>query len=410
MVEDTLVQSTLPNGEEELVEILVQGLKGENVRKAGSDVLKGDKIVEKGSEADAGTIGELIGVRETNVRFRSIYTVQILQDCCIWLLKVRVHRRPTISILSTGNELYDISSPSPSVTSTPDSNRPSLHAILRSLPYPSSLILDLGIVPDAMSDHLSIIENGLSSSDIIITTGGTSMGEGDLLKPAIEQLGGEWIFGRVEMKPGKPTGFAKFTNWKGEGWDKFVWALPGNPGKSKNQFGSKNLSKKERVWFFSSWKLTASAMTTFELFVLPCILILSGHPPSSLPSLSGSTSIKILSSLQKDSDRPEFHRVRVTESEGGELVGKSTGGQRSSRVGSWKGSNGIVMVEKGQGKVESGEVVKVRLVGGRIRFEKVWNQLLYLKCMVNTYTLVIYAYFRYDQLEALVIQSLSWKV
>jgi len=150
---------------------------------------------------------------------------------------------------------------------------------------------------------------GLEEADVLITTGGSSMGLTDLLKPVIEhKFGGNIHFGRVAMKPGKPTTFAtvRFQNRV-----KLIFSLPGNP---------------------------VSALVTNYIFVLPALRALSGRPwhDCQLPRLS----VVLACDMHLD-PRPEFHRVMLYRS-GDEIMAYSTGGQRSSRVGSLHGANGLV--------------------------------------------------------------------
>lgn len=108
-------------------------------------------------------------------------------------------------MLSTGNELVDVQDTSSlhstsAFSSIPDSNRPSLVSILRHLNFE---VIDLGIVGDTMEATTKALKKGMERADVIISTGGTSMGVGDLLKPCIEQeMKGTIHFGRVAMKPG----------------------------------------------------------------------------------------------------------------------------------------------------------------------------------------------------------------
>lgn len=171
------------------------------------------------------------------------------------------------------------------------------------------------------------------------------MGELDLLKPTIERsLGGTIHFGRVSMKPGKPTTFATIpgVNIKDPGSgvrggatdaDKVVFSLPGNP---------------------------ASAVVTYMLFVLPALHRMSGFTPVGLPRLR----VRLEESLKCDASREEYHRVVVGVKEGQEgLWASSTGGQRSSRIGSFKGANALVKLPAGGGVVEKGSLVEAMLMG-----------------------------------------------
>jgi len=171
------------------------------------------------------------------------------------------------------------------------------------------------------------------------------MGELDLLKPTIERaLGGTIHFGRVSMKPGKPTTFATVpgSNIKdpasgirgGESSrnNKVIFSLPGNP---------------------------ASAVVTFMLFVLPALHQMSGIKPAGLPTLR----VRLDAAMRCDEKREEYHRaVVVAKGEEG-LWAVSTGGQRSSRIGSFKGANALVKLPIGGGMLEKGTWVDALMMG-----------------------------------------------
>lgn len=188
MVEDTdLLEQD--DGEERVIQVKAQIDAGENVRKAGSDVTQGQWVLAKGTR-----VGELGG---------EIGTLAFLGYS-----KISVHRKPRVAILSTGNELYDAAG-SPQDTASDawgfrvyDSNRPSLSAALHGAGYD---VVDLGITGDNVHDTLDKLNRGLEEADVILSTGGTSMGESDLLKPLMERnlRNGKVHFGRVAMKPGK---------------------------------------------------------------------------------------------------------------------------------------------------------------------------------------------------------------
>ncbi|KAJ7668136.1 MoaB/Mog domain-containing protein [Mycena rosella] len=330
MVEDTRLVSTFKaadgaDGEEKEVECLVQVPAGENVRAPGSDVRKGDLVLQKGDIilSEGGEIGTLAFVGRT---------------------EVEVYKRPVVALLSTGNELLDLQNPTPH--SAPDewggiwdTNRPALHAALQGLGYD---VVDLGIVPDDIASHVAAIQRGLESADILLTTGGTSMGPTDLLKPVIERhFGGTVHFGRVTVKPGKPTTFATVPFGAGAGGGgagtKPLFALPGNP---------------------------ASALVMFHVFVLPALRRLGGWPAArcQLPRVP----VRLASAMALD-PRTEFHRVVVRVDPGaGELRAASTGGQRSSRVASLNGANGFIVLPMRtpeRARLEVGERAEAVLIG-----------------------------------------------
>ncbi|KAI0650442.1 MoaB/Mog domain-containing protein [Trametes meyenii] len=324
MVEDTRLHSTqrTPLGEafeEDEIETLVAVPRGENVREPGSDVRQGDLVLERGTvvHSAGGEIGTLAFVGRT---------------------MVNVVRRPVVALLSTGNELLDVQSPNPLPSDgwggIWDTNRPSLQAAIEGLGYQ---VIDLGIVPDNLEAHIAALRRGLESADLLLTTGGTSMGVGDLLKPVIERhLGGTIHFGRVKVKPGKPTTFATVPTPGGRSERVPVFALPGNP---------------------------ASALVMFHVFVIPALRKLGGWPEDRcrLPSVR----VQIQESMRLDS-RPEYHRAIIKASITG-FKAYSTGGQRSSRVASLKGANGLIALpargEKGPSRLEIGDFVEAIIIG-----------------------------------------------
>ncbi|BGP25904.1 hypothetical protein JCM10295v2_004845 [Rhodotorula toruloides] len=326
MVEDTEVVSRDDvTGEENEVRFLAQVEKGENVRREGSDVRTGEKVLSEGDVISSvgGELGTLAFVCKRSAQ---------------------VYRRPTVAILSTGNELRDLQDTStPSSTSAgsanfhgiPDSNRISLISVLENLHFN---VVNLGICGDTMEETKTKLKRGAEQADVIVTTGGTSMGVGDLLKPCIErELGGTVHFGRVAMKPGKPTTFATLPAhpMAPSRHPTLVFALPGNP---------------------------ASALVTFFLFVLPSLRKMEGRREDEweLPRVP----VTLTSTVPLD-PRPEYHRVQIRPTASG-LKAFSTGGQRSSRTVSLAGANGLLELpasKEGDAERKQGEVVQCVLVG-----------------------------------------------
>jgi gephyrin len=172
-------------------------------------------------------------------------------------------------------------------------------------------------------------------TDVIVTSGGVSMGELDLLKPTIERsLGGTIHFGRVSMKPGKPTTFATvpFKGNKGEREKKVIFSLPGNP---------------------------SSAVVTYHLFVLPALHQMSGISPVGLPKVK----VVLDQDVKMDPKRSEYHRVMVIARSDGLLHAVSTGFQRSSSIGSFKGANALLCLPTREGSLAKGERVDGLLMG-----------------------------------------------
>lgn len=351
MVEDTVLASSTPDGQEEAtIEILPEDIRpGENVREPGSDVTLGSKILSRGDLiSPAG--GEIGLLASTGTR------------------TVKVFKRPRVGVLSTGDELVEHDDPRKLVGGQiRDSNRPSLLSCLNSWGFET---VDLGIARDtpsseleqALRDSLRGVGRASLSVDVIITTGGVSMGELDLLKPTIERtLGGTIHFGRVSMKPGKPTTFATVpfkesasdssATVQQERKSKLIFSLPGNP---------------------------ASALVTLNLFVLPSLHKLSGLGESSqaipmkpwmAPQLGlPRVAVVLTHHFPLDPKRTEYHRAVVTGSRSdGRLYATSTGvegvGQRSSRVGSIARANALVVLRPGRGVGIKGEIVEALMMG-----------------------------------------------
>ncbi|KAH2330245.1 hypothetical protein KXW87_002493 [Aspergillus fumigatus] len=346
MVEDTVLVSSTPDGQEEAtIEILTGDIKPlENVREPGSDVALGSKILSRGDliTSVGGEIG-LLAATGTKT--------------------VKVYKKPCVGVLSTGDELVEHNDPSKLIGGQiRDSNRPSLLSCLSSWGFPT---VDLGIARDtpptelenALRDALRGVGRANASVDVIVTTGGVSMGELDLLKPTIERsLGGTIHFGRVSMKPGKPTTFATIPfkpsstptgSTQQERESKLIFSLPGNP---------------------------ASALVTLNLFVLPSLHKMMGMgqrqtAPGVTPALGlPLVSVTLAHPFPLDPKRTEYHRAIVTASRSdGRLYATSTGlegvGQRSSRVGSLASANALLVLQPGSGKVDKGTLVEALLLG-----------------------------------------------
>ncbi|GAO18048.1 hypothetical protein UVI_02042940 [Ustilaginoidea virens] len=316
MVEDTILQTVTDDGKEEKeVEIQAQGVReGDNIREVGSDIARGSVILQSGEQI-SGTGGE-IGLL-----------------AAVGVAEAKLYRKPVLGILSTGDEIVEHDRPGPlGLGEVRDTNRITLISAAKQWGYE---VMDLGIARDKPGSLEETLRGGLRQADVLITTGGVSMGELDLLKPTIERsLGGTIHFGRVAMKPGKPTTFATVPvkDNSGRRVSKVVFSLPGNP---------------------------ASALVTFHLFVLPSLHRLSGVSPAGLPKVP----VVLGHGFPMDA-RPEYHRAVVTVGGDGVLVANSTstGGQRSSKVGSLRAANALVCLPSGKGEMAKGSVVDALLM------------------------------------------------
>ncbi|KAH8159950.1 hypothetical protein CIB48_g8283 [Xylaria polymorpha] len=280
MVEDTVLKTMTEDGKEEKeIEIIIDGIReGENVRAVGSDIKAEDVVLSKGELVSA--VGGEIGLL-----------------AAVGVAEVKTYRKPIIGVLSTGDEIVQHDRAGDlRLGEVRDTNRITLMCAAREQGFD---VVDLGIAADKPGTLEQTLRDALRRVDLVITSGGVSMGELDLLKPTIERsLGGTIHFGRVAMKPGKPTTFATVSvkNDAGERVSKVIFSLPGNP---------------------------ASALVTFHLFVLPSLHQMSGISPPGLPKVP----VFLAHDFSLDKSRPEYHRAIAVVDATGRLVVTSTGGQ-----------------------------------------------------------------------------------
>lgn len=295
-VEETVLLSENDKGEETTIKILAQDVKeNDNIRAIGSDTKQGEVIISKGHEI--GPTGAEIGLCSS-----------------VCLKDIRVFTAPCIAVMSTGNEVTDPTDTLATESSIFDANRP---ALLRALKSENFQVRDEGILNDDADVIAQKIQNLLIENDdidVLITTGGVSMGETDFLKSVIERkLHGTIHFGRVNMKPGKPTTFASILV---KNRVKLIFCLPGNP---------------------------ASALVTYYLFVLPALNKLAHRQDNgrhySLPVIYAELS----EDVYLDKTRPEYQRAIISlDTNSSILKARVSGFQRSSHIGSLVGANALL--------------------------------------------------------------------
>jgi len=306
MVEES---TSLPavNGQRQ-VRIGRQVRVGDDIRKIGADIRQGESVLPAGVQLGAAEVGLLATVGAA---------------------QVRVHPRPRVAILSTGDELVE-----PIEAIGPGQIRDSNRAMLYSAVIADGGIpLDLGIASDTATALRVKIEQGLHEADVLLTSGGVSMGDLDLIKPLLEGVG-TVHFGRIRMKPGKPLTFATVTV---AGQRKFVFGLPGNP---------------------------VSSLVTYYLFVVPALRQLAGWPDPHLRRVQA----HLAQPLMLDAYRPEYHRATLTwdkslnNGQGGYLA-TSTGSQASSRLLSMRSANALLELPQAEGVLPAGTVVSALWIG-----------------------------------------------
>ncbi|XP_032231491.1 gephyrin isoform X2 [Nematostella vectensis] len=308
-VEDTELVESADEGQTEVqVNILSTPNPDQDIRAIGFDIAAGELVLSKGSPLGPPELGLLATVGVT---------------------KVPVYRKPRVAIMSTGNELVG-SGEIPQAGQIRDSNKIMLSAAVTREGFE---VLDLGIALDSPDDLQAKLKRGVSEADVIISSGGVSMGEKDLLKPVLEKgLGATVHFGRVFMKPGKPTTFASLRTGSQK---KLLFALPGNP---------------------------VSAMVTFYLFVLPALRKLAGHQFPHLTKIKA----KLAKSVRLD-PRPEYHRAVLSWQPDDPIpVAQSTGSQCSSRLLSMRTANALLVLPPRSDElieIGSGSIVDALILG-----------------------------------------------
>jgi gephyrin len=302
MIEDVTEHVEADGGGEEVpvrVTVHKQPAPGENIRPVGSDVKQGEVVLKKGAVIGASEMGLL---------------------ATIGCLRVQVHCRLRVGVCSTGDEVVDSMAEDPQLQregQVYDSNRPLLLSMLRAAPLSGLVeVRDLGVVPDT-EEHISTLVDSCHGQalDVLITSGGVSMGKKDFVKPAIAAAG-EVVFGRVRMKPGKPTTFGLVREVKNSATHKpvFVFGLPGNP---------------------------VSCLACFHVFVAPCLRQLGR-----LPHFQASTiQVALSADVRVDRKRMEYHRAVL---EWNDLERRyyaySTGDQSSSRLLSFRSANALLEI------------------------------------------------------------------
>lgn len=295
MVENTELRaqsSELRKGE--FVSIFKEAQEGENVRYAGEDVNKGEVVIKKGDILKSGYIGMLAS---------------------LGISKIKVFRKPKVAILATGDELVEVKQKL-APGKIRNSNAYSLYSqVLRAGAFP----VLLGIARDRKKDLRSKIRNGLKA-DMLLVSGGISVGDYDFVKDVLKDLGTVMKFWRVAMKPGKPLAFGVIKKIP-------VFGLPGNP---------------------------VSSMLTFEQFVRPALLKMAGARELfrfHLPAIARDN-------FQKKRGLRYFLRV-VLENQNGILYASLTGPQGSGILKSMVLANGIMQLPEELENLRQGDTAQV---------------------------------------------------
>ncbi|HEY8446737.1 MAG TPA: gephyrin-like molybdotransferase Glp [Thermomicrobiales bacterium] len=271
---------------------------GENIRPVGFDLRRGDRLLPAGTLLGPAEIGLVAGAG---------------------LDPVPVFRRPRVSILSTGDELVEPREPL-QPGKIRDTNRFSLIAALADA---GAEVVWAGKGPDDRDALAAVLRERIAESDVVLTSGGVSMGETDFIKAILGELA-TVHFRRVFMKPGKPLNFATAENT-------LIFGLPGNP---------------------------VSALVGFELFIRPALAVLAGRGAADRPRVTVT-----LAHETPPTDRIEYQRAIVRTDAEGRLVAATTGNQASSRLMSLVGANALLVIPPRQEPYRAGEHVEAIMLG-----------------------------------------------
>jgi molybdopterin molybdotransferase len=232
---------------------------------------------------------------------------------------VRVFRRPQLALLSTGSELV-LPGSDPAPGKLIATNSVALAALCRDA---GAFVQDLGLAPDDVEQIAASLLD--VPADILVTTGGASVGDHDHAQAALERLSGALVFHTVAIRPGKPVLFGTASRGR------LVFGLPGNP---------------------------AAATLGFELFVRLAIRILAGDPH---PERTRARA-RLRGTLSRIKGLTFFPRGRVT-AEGSTLVFTPGAQQSSMQIASWANTNAVAVIPPGEGRIDDGVEVDVLLVG-----------------------------------------------
>lgn len=279
------------------VVIVVEVRKGQEIRNAGADVRQGEKVIPRGEIIRPAEVGMLASLGRSFIL---------------------VHQRPLVAIVATGDELADIDE-SPSEWKIVGSNSYSLAALVREC---GGVPLQIGIARDRREDLLAAFRAAMRA-DLIVSSGGVSGGDYDLVKEIMQEAGNAMQFWQVAMKPGRSLAFGALGNVPAVG-------LPGNP---------------------------VSSMVSFEMFIRPAILKMLGHTNLFRRTVRARLGEEIV----KKKGIMQFIRARILrEGEGYAVV--TAGGRGSGILKSMVRVNGLVVLPEAAAEARVGEMVTVQFL------------------------------------------------
>ena len=294
---DSVVMQEQVTADGDHIEIAPGHKRGQNIRLVGEDIMKDALVLPRGQRIGAAEMGLLAS---------------------LGLAKVSVYRKLKIAIFSTGDELVQPGNPLAS-GQIYDSNRYTLSGLITEL---GAEMLDLGNIRDDKDSIRAALLKASSEADVVITSGGASVGEADFIKALLDEIG-EVVFWKLAMKPGRPMAYGKIGK-------AHFFGLPGNP---------------------------VAVMVTFLQFVRNALWELMGQHPKpafTFQAICGST-------IRKAAGRTEFQRGILTQGDDGLWLVHTTGEQGSGILSSMSRANCFIVLPVEQGNVEKGSVVQIQL-------------------------------------------------
>lgn len=302
---DAVVMQEQTESNEQGVRFLAAIEPGQNIRLAGEDIQQGASVLEAGVKLGAAELPLLAS---------------------LGISQVKVLRKLRVAVFSTGDELQPVGEPL-AAGQIYDTNRFAVHLMLDAL---GCEVLDLGIIKDDQAALRCAFQQADAYADVVISSGGVSVGEADYTKQMLDELG-EIGFWKLAMKPGKPFAFGRLQN-------SWFCGLPGNP---------------------------VSAAVTFYQLVQPLLARLMGQQAAALPPQMRARAADV---LKKSPGRLDFQRGLYSRNPQGDLEVRSTGHQGSHVFSSFSQANCFIVLERERGTVQPGEWVEIEpfnaLLGG----------------------------------------------
>jgi molybdopterin molybdotransferase len=278
--------------------VLPPSADGANIRRAGEDVRSGERVVSAGSDLGPAELGALAALGRADVV---------------------VGAMPGVAVLTTGDELIEPGDRPLLPGQIRNSNAYSLGAQARRA---GARIVMREIVPDDLNATIHMLRRALDQADVVVVSGGVSVGPHDHVKAALAELGVEERFWRVALKPGKPT-------WFGTRGDQCVFGLPGNP---------------------------VSAIVTFHLFARPALRRLAGGDAHDTR-----TRAFLAVPVEREPGRDQVLRCRLEARPDGWHV-SPTKAQGSHVLTSMLGAEALALIPRGEGRIDAGEPVDIELL------------------------------------------------